>query len=108
MEQARQLLADLEDGKQPPPRKNVDGLAELQLARDRFRAAKLLTALPLDEACQPLLDQLLGPAESVDEVLKRLDQQYREAGRPAVWFLPLDEPIAPHLDELLGSPGGDK
>jgi hypothetical protein len=45
---------------------------------------------------------MLGPAPSTDEVLETLDRQYREAGKPAVWFLPLTEPIAPHLDELLG------
>jgi hypothetical protein len=50
----------------------------------------------------PHLDQLLGPARTVKEVLESLDRQYGAQGKPAVWFLPLTEPIAPHLDELLG------
>jgi len=50
----------------------------------------------------PHLDQLLGPAKTVKEVLDGLDRQYHEQGKPAIWFLPLDEPISAHLDELLG------
>jgi hypothetical protein len=51
-----------------------------------------------------LLDQVLGPARSTQEVFDGLDRYYREQGKPAVWFLPLDQPIGPHLDELLGKP----
>ncbi len=58
------------------------------------------------EATAPLLDQILGPARPTKEVLDALDRQYREQGKPPVWFLPLNEPIAPHLDELLGKPSG--
>lgn len=53
----------------------------------------------------PELEQLLGPATTVQAVLEALDQQYREQGRPTIWFLALNEPIAPHLDELLGLAG---
>jgi hypothetical protein len=35
--------------------------------------------------------------------LDSLDRQYREQGKPAVWFLPLTEPMAPHLDQLIGT-----
>jgi hypothetical protein len=57
-----------------------------------------------DEPIAPHLDQILGPAQPVNDVLESLDRQYREQGKPAVWFLPLDQPITPHLDELLGKP----
>jgi hypothetical protein len=60
--------------------------------------------LGLDQPTGPLLDQILGPAKPVKEVLDELERHYREEGKPAVWFLPLDEPISPHLDELLGKP----
>jgi tetratricopeptide (TPR) repeat protein len=52
----------------------------------------------------PEIDRRLGPASPVEDVLAALDKQYREQGKPAVWFLPIDEPIVPHLDELLGKP----
>jgi tetratricopeptide (TPR) repeat protein len=55
----------------------------------------------LYEPIAPHLGKLLGPAKSVREVLDQLDRQYREQGKPAVWFLSLEQP-APHLDELLG------
>ncbi len=58
--------------------------------------------VPLDQPIAPHLDELLGPAKSVQEVLDELDAQYRQQGKPAIWFLPLTEPISPHLDELLG------
>ena len=101
-EQSRQLLADLEAGQEPPPRKNVDIEAELEQARARLAAARKLAALPLDQRSGSLLDQMLGPARSTAEVFEALDAQYREQNKPRIWFLPLDEPISPHLDELLG------
>lgn len=76
--------------------------AELQQARERFEAAQKLAALPLDQPTGELMDQMLGPARSADDVLKELDEQYRKDGRPDFWFLTLDEPISPHLNELLG------
>lgn len=102
VEQSRKLLADLEDGKERPPRVEVDVEAELRRARERFEAAQKLATLPLDEPTDELMGQMLGPAKSVDDVLKELDEQNRKDDNPAVWFLPLDEPISPHLDELLG------
>jgi hypothetical protein len=80
----------------------IDTAAVLESARVRFRARAELATLPLDQSALPLLDQMLGPAQSVEEVLEALDRQYREQGKSDVWFLPLSEPIAPHLDELLG------
>ncbi|EAR21585.1 tetratricopeptide repeat protein [Nitrococcus mobilis] len=57
--------------------------------------------VPLDQPVASHLEKLLGPAPSTQDVLDTLERQYREQGKPAVWFLPLDEPISPHLDELL-------
>ncbi len=50
----------------------------------------------------PEIEDMLGPAKPIDEVLAALDQRYRDEGRPSIWFLPQSEPLAPHLDELLG------
>ncbi|MFM9963079.1 MAG: hypothetical protein ACKV2Q_17875 [Planctomycetaceae bacterium] len=61
-----------------------------------------LATLPSNQSAVPLLDQLLGPAESTQQVFETLDRQYREQNKSAIWFLPLSQPIAPHLDELLG------
>jgi hypothetical protein len=72
--------------------------------RTSLGAADELATLPLNQPSAPLLDQMLGPAPPVDDVLKTLDQQYRSAGKPPVWFLPLDQPIAPHLVDLLDPP----
>ena len=52
------------------------------------------------------MERLLGPAKPVADVLSSLDRQYKEQGKPAVYFLGPKEPIAPHLDELL-RPNGD-
>ena len=55
----------------------------------------------------PEVERLLGPAKPVADVLSSLDRQYKEQGKPAVYFLGPKEPIAPHLDELL-RPNGDR
>ena len=55
-----------------------------------------------DEPVRAHLDQLLGPARPVKEVLAALDEEYRRQGKPEIYFLALEEPIAPHLDALLG------
>lgn len=67
-----------------------------------MRARLALASLPLTESASPLIDQILGPAKSTQEVFDALDQKYREDGKSEVWFLPLDKPISPYLDELLG------
>src|SRR5262249_13308040 len=54
----------------------------------------------------PEVGRLLGPARPVAEVLTSLDRQYKQQGKPVVYFLKPNEPIAPHLDELL-RPNGD-
>lgn len=102
VEQSRQLLADLEAGKEPPPRKEIDVEAELRRAREALAASQQLATLPLEQPIAPRLEDMLGPARSTAEVLAALDAQYRQQGKPPVWFLPPDEPISPHLDELLG------
>ena len=50
----------------------------------------------------PEVERLLGPARPVEDVLASLDRQYKEHGKPAIYFLGRDEPKAPHLDQLLG------
>jgi hypothetical protein len=55
----------------------------------------------------PEVERLLGPAKPVADVLSSLDRQYKEQGKPAVYFLGPKEPIVPHLDELL-RPDGDE
>jgi Tetratricopeptide repeat len=104
--QSEELLAALKDGKVPPPLAAIDGKAAIEVARARYRAREALTKLGLKQESAPLLDQVLGPAKPTKEVFDALDRQYREQGKPSVWFLPLNEPIAPHLDELLGKPSG--
>jgi tetratricopeptide (TPR) repeat protein len=100
--QSEELLAAVKAGEAPPPLAKIDATAALAAARARFRARAALAKLPLDQKVAPLLDRVLGPARSTQEVFDALDRQYREQGKPAVWFLPLDQPIGPHLDELLG------
>jgi tetratricopeptide (TPR) repeat protein len=102
--QSEELLAALKADQALPPLTTIDAPAALEAARTRYRGREALTRLPLDQKAAPLLDQVLGPARSTQEVLGALDRQYRAKGKPAVWFLPLDQPIAPHLDELLGKP----
>jgi hypothetical protein len=95
-------LTAVKVGKAPPPLVAIVAPAALEAARARYRAREELTKLPLKERAAPLLDQILGPAHSTQEILAALDRSYREQGKPAVWFLPLEEPMAPHVDQLLG------
>jgi hypothetical protein len=101
-QQSQDLLADVKNGKVPPPLDTKDASTALEAARARYRAREALAKLSLEEEAAPLLDQVLGPARSTQEVLEALDRRYREQGKPPVWSLPLKEPIAPHLDQLLG------
>lgn len=73
----------------------------LQDVSTRVVVARPVVSLE-DAQTASLLDRMLVPAKPLQEVLDELDRQYREQGKPAVWFLPLDEPISPHLDQLLG------
>ena len=93
--QSEEFLAAVKAGKAPPPLAKIDAPAALEAARARYRAREALAKLPLNQKAAPLLDQVLGPARSTQEVFDALDRYYREQGKPAVWFLPLDEPIAP-------------
>ena len=97
------LLVDLEErGLKPETTwKPEDVFRQLDEVGERHS----ISLVPLDQPVAPHLDELLGSAGSVDDVLKALDEQYRAEGRSAVWFLPLDEPITPHLDDLLGPMG---
>ncbi len=103
--QSEELLAAVKAGKAPPPHAKIDAPAALEAARARYRAREALTKLPLDQRAAPLLDRVLGPARSTQEVFDPLDRHYREQRKPAVWFLPLKQPIAPHRDQLLGPAG---
>jgi tetratricopeptide (TPR) repeat protein len=68
-------------------------------------AARIKAALGEMDDLSPIVpevERLLGPARPTDDVFEALDRQYREQGKPPVWFLPLEEPMVPHLDQLLG------
>jgi tetratricopeptide (TPR) repeat protein len=78
-------------------------LTELKPAEPEI-AARIKAAREGTEKLSPIVpevDRLLGPARPVADVLTSLDRQYREQGKPAVYFLKPSEPIGPHLDELL-------
>jgi hypothetical protein len=77
-------------------------LAEPEIAR-RIKEAREATDKPAPIV--PEVERRLGPAKPVAEVLASLDRQYREQGKPGVYFLKANEPIAPHLDELLRPTG---
>jgi tetratricopeptide (TPR) repeat protein len=100
--QSEELLAALKDGKSPPPLAAIDAPAAIEAARTRYRARDALTKLGLKQESAPLLDRILGPAKPTKEIFDALDRQYREQGKPPIWFLPLTAPIAPNLDQLLG------
>ena len=103
--QTEQLLSDLKGNK---PILKVDAVTALKQARARFRARADLATFPLNQSALPLLDQMLGPAKSTQEVFEELDRQSREHNKPPVWFLSPCEPISPHLDELLGPVPAEK
>ncbi len=91
LENYRQLLTELK-------------LAVPEIARRIKAATEATDKLP---PIVPEVERLLGPAKPVADVLISLDRQYREQGKPRVYYLKPDEPIAPHLDELL-RPGADE
>ena len=83
-------------------------LSMLKLAEPEI-AARIKAASEGTDKLSPIVpevERLLGPAKPVADVLTSLDRQYKEQGKPAVYFLKPNEPIAPHLDELL-RPNGD-
>ncbi len=83
-QQSEELLAALKAGKAPPPLAAIDAPAALEAARARYRAREALTRLPLKEKAAPLLDQVLGPARSTEEVFdgtRPLLPRAREARR---------------------------
>ena len=59
----------------------VDAVAGLEQVRVRFRARAELATLPLKQSALPLLDQMLGQAESTQQVFKRLEHPTPERER---------------------------
>ena len=100
--ESEDLLAKIRDGEQPRKLPDVNPEQELKKARSRQTAMSKLAELSDSEPAAPLIDEILGPAKPVEDVFKKLDQQYREQGKSDIWFLPITEPISPHLNELLG------
>ena len=101
-EELQLLRQHLQAKTPPPPRVAVDIEAELSSAHRWLEVALGFNTHPLDQATEALLSQILGPAESIAEVLAAIDERHRKEGKFPIYFLPLDEPIAPHLDDLLG------
>ena len=88
---------------------NYRQLLALQKLAEPEIAARIKAASEGTDKLSPIVpevERLLGPAKPVADVLSSLDRQYKEQGKPAVYFLEPNEPIAPHLDELL-RPNGD-
>lgn len=100
--ESQKLLAAIAADNRLIPAKKADTDSLLEQARAHFRRRVELAELPLYESSSPLLDKLLGPSRSTNEVFEILDQVYHEQNRPPVWFLPLTAPITPYLDDLLG------
>jgi tetratricopeptide (TPR) repeat protein len=79
-------------------------LANLKLPEPEI-AGRIKMATKATDKLSPIVpevERLLGPAGPVANVLSFLDRQYKEQGKPAVYFLKPNEPVAPHLDQLLG------
>ena len=88
---------------------NYRQLLALRKLADSEIAARIKAASEGTEKLSPIgpeVERILGPARPVADVLASLDRQYKEQGKPAVYFLKPNDPIAPHLDELL-RPNGD-
>ena len=88
---------------------NYRGLLTSQKLTEPEIAARIKAASEGTDKLSPIVpevERLLGPPKPVADVLSSLDRQYKEQGKPAIYFLGPKEPIAPHLDELL-RPNGD-
>jgi tetratricopeptide (TPR) repeat protein len=79
-------------------------LGEPEVAR-RMKAAR--EGMDKLSPIVPEAERLLGPAKPLADVLAALDRQYKDQGKPAIFFLKPAEPIALYLDELL-RPNGDE
>jgi tetratricopeptide (TPR) repeat protein len=102
-----QRLTDHEHPNLRVAMRNYRGFLTAQKLAEPEIAARIKTASEGTEKLAPIVPEvvrLLGPAKPVADVLSSLDRQYKEQGRPTVYFLGPKEPIAPHLDELLGKP----
>ena len=88
---------------------NYTGLLKAMSLPDATGQERLQEVQTAPRPQQPILpdvEQMLGPAQPVAEVLAELDQQYKEEGRPAIYFLGPEQALAPQLDALLKpSPG---
>lgn len=72
----------------------------------RLRETMAMEVVKL-EPINPKVEQLLGPAEPVSQVLMMLDHQDKSEGRPSIYFLPHEQPITPDLNEFLKLYHGD-
>ncbi len=88
--QSQELLAAVKAGKAPPPLAAIDARAAIEAARARYRAREALTELPLNQRAAPLLDQVLGPARSTEEVVRRTRPLLPRA-REARGLVPADQ-----------------
>ena len=79
-------------------------LQAMKLSKDEIaqRVKDATTIVGPLKPIAPEVERLLGPGQSVADVLAALDRQYQAEGKPPIYFLRPDQPIAPHLDELLG------
>jgi Tetratricopeptide repeat len=102
-----QRLTDHEHPNLRVAMRNYRGFLTAQKLAEPEIAARIKSASEGTEKPAPIVPEvvrLLGPAKPVADVLSSLDRQYKEQGKPTVYFLGPKEPIAPHLDELLGKP----
>ena len=83
---------------------NYAGLLKAMSLPDATMQERLQEIQAAPRPLQPILpevEQVLGPAPPVAEVLAALDRQYKEEGRPAVYFLASEQALTPQLDALL-------
>ena len=102
LQQPRRMLTDLESGKEPPRRKDVEVEAELAKARASFAASQRLANLPLDKRVSPHMDQLLGPSKLAADTDKTIAAQIDEVLGPSKLAVEPDKTIAEQLDAVLG------
>lgn len=82
-----------------------DMLTESKLPAEKISEI-LLDTTTTNEPLTPItpeVEKLLGPAQSVTEVLEGLDRQYKKEGKPEIYFLGIDQPISAHLDQFLAA-----
>jgi hypothetical protein len=100
--QSKQIQAILDAGRKAPRVQPISLEDDLKKARAIVKAAEDFVNLLKKESTQNLIDVLLGPTISVEDVLGKLLERSKNDDRPEIYFLPTTEPIGPHLDALLG------